>query len=149
MSIQRNPSNVARDIARQMWPKRQPRRPKPNRDGFPERVKVLIAARSGGICELDACGPAQVIHHRRPRGAGGTSVRWVNQPANGFHVSNACHDRIEGRNPEWSRTASADVGWLVSQHASVRADQVPVLYRGRWVNLADDGSVHPIPEGVS
>ncbi|WP_227979938.1 hypothetical protein [Nocardia spumae] len=134
----------ARNLVRQMLPKVQPRRPKPNRDGFPAAVKAIVEARSGGICERDGCGPAEVIHHRRPRGAGGTSLPWVNQAANGFHVSNACHDWIEGRDPAWSRIASADVGWLVSQHSGRTASEVPVLYRGRWVNLTDDGEVHPI-----
>ena len=130
-------------------PKTQPRRTKPNRDGFPPKVKAIITERSGGICELDACGRAEVIHHRRPRGAGGTSLEWVNRAANGFHVSNACHDRIEGRHPDWSRDASAGVGWLVSMHTALIAEDVPVLYRGVVVELSDDGSVRPFIGGAA
>jgi hypothetical protein len=139
MSIQRNPSNVARDIARQMWPKRQPRRPKPNRDGFPERVKQDISRRSAGMCELDFCGPADHYHHRAPRGAGGTRLAWVNAAANALHVALPCHARIEAY-----RSTSYANGWLVARNGNSTAAEVPVLYRGRWVNLADDGSSHPI-----
>lgn len=138
-----------RDVVRQSWPKRQPRPSKPNRDGFPKQVKQIITDRSAGMCELDFCGPAEVIHHRRPRGSGGTSLDWVNQAANGFHVSAACHDRIEGRHPAWSRTQSGALGWLVDLNASRRAADVPVLYRGRWVLLRDDGSITAIEGGAA
>lgn len=139
-----------REVVRQEWGKRQPRRPKPNRDGFPESVKQIVTHRSAGMCELDFCGPAEVIHHRRPRGSGGTSLDWVNRAANGFHVSSACHDQIEGRLPAWSRRQSTSAGWLVSQNGARDAAESPVLYRGRWVLLADDGSVLPAPiEGVT
>lgn len=134
----------ARNLVRQMLPKQQPRRPKPNRDGFPAAVKAIIEARSGGICERDGCGRAEVFHHRRPRGSGGTSLGWVNQAANGFHVSNACHDWIEGRHPEWSRTSSTDAGWLVSQHSRQTAAEVWLLYRGRRVLLDDTGGLHEV-----
>lgn len=130
---------------RRVHPKTQPRRPRPNRDGFPPAVKKLITERSGGMCELDACGRAEVIHHRRPRGAGGTSLPWVNRAANGMHVTNACHNRIEGRDPSWSRLQSGKAGWLVSQHSERTSAESPVLYRNRWVLLGDDGSVVPAP----
>lgn len=117
--------------------------------GFTPAAKALILARSGGICELDSCGPAEVIHHRRPRGAGGTSLAWVNQPANGLHVSRSCHDWIEGRIPSWSRVQSGKVGWLVSQHSDRVSADVPVLYRNRWVLLTDDGRTVPAQDGAA
>ncbi|WP_280320127.1 hypothetical protein [Nocardia wallacei] len=139
MSIQRSPKYVARDIARQVLPKQQPRRSKPNKDGFGPRVKSLIVARSGGVCELDGCGRAEVIHHRGPRALGGTHQGWVNWAANGFHIASRCHDRIESH-----RTRAYVNGWLVSRLGSVVAADVPVLRRGAWVLLDDEGGVREI-----
>lgn len=140
MTVHPSPKNLARDIARQVWPKRQPRRPKPNPDGFPKRVRDIIDRRSGGMCELDACGPAVVRHHRAPRGRGGTSLPWINEAANSLHLAAACHDRIES-----DRLVAKDNGWLVPRNGTETAADSKVLRRGRWVLLADDGSFSPAP----
>jgi hypothetical protein len=132
-----------RDVVRQSWPKRHPRTPKPNPHGFPKPVKAIMFGRSGERCEIDDCGPASTCHHRGPRSAGGTREGWVNQAANGLVVADACHNRIES-----NRTAAYVNGWLVSRLGSKQAADVPVLYRGRWVLLADDGSVRPIGVGA-
>lgn len=134
-------------LQRREIPKVQPRKlrePKPVKkprqpEGFSASVKDTICARSGGACERDECGPAEVYHHRRARGAGGTSLPWVNRAANGLHVSNACHLGIE-----LNRTRSYMNGWLVSMLGTVMSADVPVLYRGRFVLLRDDGSIRPI-----
>lgn len=134
-------------IQRKILPKVQPKSlrtaratKKPAPQGFPASVKAIVHARSKGVCELDSCGPAQVIHHRRPRGAGGTSLPWVNRAANALHLSDACHaQRVEAQ-----RHLSYVNGWLVSMLGTAVSADVPVLYRGRWVLLRDDGSVTPI-----
>ncbi|MGW5518487.1 hypothetical protein [Nocardia africana] len=143
MSVHPSPKNLARDVVRQVWPKRQPRRPRAPKE-FPESVKGVMLDRSGGLCELDSCGPVQVYHHRRPRGSGGSSVAWVNRAANGLALSDNCHLKVEGRLRDSSRTRSFTNGWLVSMNGNATAAETPVLYRGRWVNLTDDGEVHPI-----
>lgn len=147
MTIERTPQNLARDIGRQMLPKVQKRlrqsrvAKKPSRpEGFPAKVKAIVEARSGGACELDKCGKAEVYHHRRPRGLGGTSLPWVNRPANALHLADACHvERVEAQ-----RHLSYVNGWLVSMLGSAISADVPVLYRGQWVLLRDDGSVKPL-----
>lgn len=139
MTIQRKPMN----IIRQSWPKRQPRIPKPPKE-FPEHVKDIMWTRSGGVCELDSCGPAEVYHHRRPRGNGGSSLDWVNRAANGLALSDSCHMKVEGRLTGSSRAWSTVQGWLVSQNGTDIAADVHVLYRGRYVLLADDGRVRDI-----
>lgn len=131
-------------MIRRTLPKVQPRRRR-TPSGFSTAVQDIIKARSGGICELDACGRAEVIHHRRPRGSGGSSLAWVNQAANGFHVSSACHDRIEGKCPPWSRIQSTALGWLVPYDARFIAVDAAVLYRNRWVHLDNEGGVSPAP----
>lgn len=143
------------DFVRRMLPKQQQPRhretqtSKPYRppEGFPEHVKKkIIIPRSGGLCELDLCGPAVWFHHRRPRGNGGTSLEWVDRAANCLHLSDACHQWVEGRPRGSSRKRSGVLGWLVSQNSGVLAANVPVLYRGRWVFLADNGDVNPIDD---
>lgn len=139
-------------FVRRAWPKRQPPREKKTSkayrppEGFPKRVQdEIIVPRSGGICELDGCGRAVWFHHRRPRGCGGTSLEWVNRAANCLHVSDACHQLVEGRTHGSSRKWSLALGWLISQNSDVIAADIKVFYRGRWVLLADDGSVSPAP----
>lgn len=143
MSVHPSPKNLARDVVRQMWPKRQPRRPKaPAR--FTAAAKAVMDARSGGTCEI--CGQRRIAehHHRGATSMGGSRIEWVNQPANGLAVCHECHMRAEGTLTGSSRRVSKDNGWLVSRNGLLRAEEVPVLYRGRWVNLTDDGAVHPI-----
>lgn len=138
MSIQRKPSNVAREFVRRVLPKEQPRRRRPNRDGFTTAVKQIIERRSAGMCERDFCGPADHHHHRAPRGRGGSSLPWINLAANGLHVSLACHDYIETH-----RAESYEKGWLIRRNGNQTAAEVPVLYCGQWGLLANDGSIRP------
>jgi hypothetical protein len=129
-------------MIRQEWPKpRAIRKPKPT--GFPASVKATIAKRSGGMCELDFCGPADHFHHRAARGRGGTSLAWVNRAANALHVALACHDRIEVH-----RTEAYVNGWLVSRNGTQVSARVPVLRQGVWVLLDDAGGVREI-EGAA
>ena len=137
-------------IERRMLPKVQPKRlreprttKKPAPRGFPASVKAIIAKRSGGMCELDFCGPADHYHHRAARGRGGTSLEWVNRAANGLHVALACHDRIEVR-----RTEAYVNGWLVARNGQQVSARVPVLRQGVWVLLDDEGGAREIG-GVS
>ncbi|WP_405137474.1 hypothetical protein [Nocardia sp. NBC_01388] len=146
MSVYPTPKNFAVDVLRRLS-KQQPHASKINRDGFPPGAEAIVVSRSGGICELDSCGVADVLHHRRPRGAGGTSLAWVNQAANAMHLSNECHLRVEGRLPDSSRHVSKVRGWLVSQNGTRTAVDVRVLYRGRWALLTDDGQVNPVKGG--
>lgn len=126
-----------RDVVRQ-WPKRQPRRPK-LKPGFPKPVIDIMDVRSGGLCEIDLCGPVCEWHHRGPRALGGTRAGWVNRAANGLGLAADCHRRVES-----NRTQAYMNGWLVARNGIRTADQVPVLYRDAWVLLGDDGSVTPV-----
>lgn len=104
---------------------------------FPPRVRAVIKSRSGGICEKCGRAPGAEIHHRRPRGMGGTSLAWVNKCANGLHLCAACHNYIERHARHWSQVN----GWLVSQHGTVLPVDVPVTYRGRQASLTNAGAV--------
>lgn len=136
MSIPRTPKNLVKDFARQRQAKRRPP------EGFSKAAKDIMGTRSGGRCEIDDCGPVFEWHHRGPRSAGGTKAEWVNRAANGLGLAALCHRAVE-----LNRTAAYVNGWLVSRLGSKQASDVPVLYRGRWVLLADDGGVKPIEGG--
>ncbi len=130
-------------LVRREHPKKQPRQAKVKGD-FSQAVKDLVKARAHKLCERDGCGPIEVYHHRRPRGAGGSRLRWVGQPANCLGLANRCHDWIEGKIEGSSREVSTDNGWLVSQHGTVVSADVRVLYRGVWVLLDDEGGITPV-----
>lgn len=97
------------------------------RTGFPPDVVQLIEARSELCCEVMAHGchtQAATIHHRRPRGAGGTRRADTNQASNGLAVCDMCHTMIE-RQRAWA----LDNGFLVAQHEN--PNDVPVNWRSR------------------
>ena len=77
------------------------------------------------------------IHHRRPRGMGGTRDPLTNGPANlvllcGSGVT-GCHGWVESHRAE----ARAD-GWLVSKWADPAA--IPIVHNGRTIYLDDRGT---------
>lgn len=109
--------------------------------GFSVVVRRLIAERakdfnsSWPVCEVMAfCqgSAAQAVHHRRPRGAGGSRRRETNMPANGLAICDPCHSWCESHREEALR-----FGWLVLQ-SQTPAD-IPVLRRGVWVRLDNAG----------
>lgn len=94
--------------------------------GFSAAVREIVLMRSGGNCEVmvdKLCElNASTIHHRRPRGMGGSSRSDTNDADNGLAVCRVCHNIVEHRR-EWSRAN----GFLVSQ-AETPGD-VPVWWR--------------------
>ncbi|QAX92667.1 HNH endonuclease [Mycobacterium phage Poenanya] len=72
---------------------------------------------------------------------GGSRRDDTNVASNGLWACGACH-----RWAESYRTQSFADGWLVRQSQSPIT--VPVLYRGNWVLLDDDGFVYRIPNPV-
>ncbi|RVW03162.1 hypothetical protein EGT50_09970 [Rhodococcus xishaensis] len=103
-------------------------------------VRELIEARAGGRCEAmwaGTCnGRVEEIHHRRPRGAGGSKAPAVNRAGNGIAICSPCHRLIESQ-----RDAARTAGLLVSLHESHPAN-VPVVRRHRLVLLDDFGGIH-------
>lgn len=124
--------------------------------GFTDEATGLILARSSGSCEIltqDCVHLLSEIHHRRPRGMGGSRRTGTDSAANGLAVCRACHNRIESKRT-WARLN----GFLVIQGEDP-AD-VPVWWRCRyhrvrtqwtkaWVRLDNSGLLIPItqPEG--
>ena len=99
---------------------------------FSAATTALIEARAKGLCEY--CGrPAETyqIHHRRPRGMGGT--KRPSMAANGVLVHGWCHTRIEH-----NRSESRELGFLLYQGDN--PEMIPVLINQEWVRLCDDGT---------
>lgn len=75
------------------------------------------------------------IHHRRPRGMGGTRVSDSGCASNLIWVCRACHEWIESH-----RESAVANGWVIV-HGMERPQTLPLLYLGRWMYLTDDGLV--------
>lgn len=108
--------------------------------GFPTTVRNLVAKRANGFCERCGANTPTQIHHRRPRGMGGSKHPDTNTAANALAVCLDCHNQIES-----DRKDAARYGWLVSQGRN--SAEVPVFRRGQWVVLTDSGAVFVPPEG--
>lgn len=110
-------------------------RVKPKVDkGSQAQGRTLVAARSGGLCEICALAPAREWHHRKNRSQGGT---WA--ASNGMHLCTADHAWIT----EHPEQAAAN-GWTVKSYHDPAA--TTLLRRGKWVQLHDDGSVTVVEE---
>jgi 5-methylcytosine-specific restriction enzyme A len=83
------------------------------------------------------------VHHRRPRGAGGSKRRDTNGVENLLVLSAADHELVESQ-----RTLAYARGWLVRQNAIPAAVPVQLLVEGvrRLVLLTDDGGYRPVED---
>lgn len=128
------------------------RNPRPPRDTGPSTtVRQLIKDRSGGCCER--CGKTITghysIHHRKPRGMGGTRDPKANSPANlvllcgSATTPDGCHTGVER-----FREAAVATGYIVPQ--SGNPELVPIKLASGWYFLRPDGAklptVRPVPE---
>jgi 5-methylcytosine-specific restriction protein A len=103
--------------------------------GFSPQVRRIIHERAQGFCERCGGELGFEIHHRRPRGAGGTRRPESNLPSNGLLLCPKSHRRIESH-----RAEAYEHGWLVRQTDDPAT--VPLLYRGTWVVLDALGNLH-------
>lgn len=101
---------------------------------FTAETRALVAGRSGGLCETCSAAKAWDYHHRRPRGMGGTRRSDSASPTACLHVCRDCHNLLESR-----RNLATLFGWLVPSKFNPATQ--PVLYRGEWAVLGEDGSV--------
>ena len=108
-------------------------------------VRDLVLRRANTKCER--CGRSlegtmYSIHHRLPRGMGGSRVPWLHLPGNLVALcgsgTSGCHGWVESH-----RLQAFNQGLLVYQN-QVSAE-VAVWVRGRYVYLADDGGYLQFP----
>jgi hypothetical protein len=89
------------------------------------------------------------LHHRRPRGAGGSSLVWVNLPANLLILcgsgTTGCHGWVESH-----RDAARRAGFLVPRIGRFVSADIPVDHRVHgWCTLTDAGAVVPVLEATA
>lgn len=122
---------------------------------FSAATVALIRRRDGDCCAL--CG-GQIsgergfdwsVHHRCPRGAGGTSTGWVGSPANGLllhgHGTAGCHGEVEGNRAKAERD-----GFLLSRLGRATALVIPVLHAVHgWVLLDERGGFERVLEALA
>lgn len=113
-----------------------------------ETVEVVYV-RAGYACEIcdamvgDRRGVDHHIHHRRPRGVGGSKRPDTNSPANLLLLCPDCHRTVESRRGE-----ALGVGWLVPQPGDPAATAV-LVHRDRWTYLGHDGTYRDDPPEVA
>lgn len=102
---------------------------------FTEKTRALIKARADGRCEK--CGIrieyGGQIHHRRPRGMGGTRRKEASCPSNGLYVHLKCHGDIES-----NRKRAYYMGWLVGVGRQTESAEVR-LWDGWFILTAEGG----------
>jgi len=112
-----------------------------------------VLERDGHMCAVGGhpLGPVRgvdwSIHHRRPRGMGGTSAPDVNLPSNLLTVCGngveGCHGLIEAH-----RAAAYERGWLL--RGGDVPSQVPILHAlHNWCYLTDDGLALMAPPPIN
>lgn len=111
--------------------------------GPSKATRDQVHNRAEGCCEL--CGLLAVagqIHHRLPRGMGGSSDPEVNSPANLALFCWDCHRFIESS----VRRHAYTYGWLVPRGQDPA--RWPFLLLGSWVYFTEGGTYAPasVPE---
>ena len=109
---------------------------------FSQATKRVVADRAGRLCEAGVpyvcAGRGADFHHRRPRGAGGTSSSSLGAASNCLLLCRPCHDWIES-----NRAVALERGWLVGSGDDPAV--VPVFRRGAvaayWLRFLPDGHV--------
>lgn len=97
------------------------------------RVRRVCFERDREACARCPGGrPAAQLHHRRPRGMGSSSRGSTNEPSNLVCLCEPCHREIESH-----REQAIAEGYIVPQ--SQEPSTVPLLSRGQWVLLDDNG----------
>lgn len=104
---------------------------------FTETVRNQIKERSKQRCEVcTAYAFHAQIHHRKPRGMGGSKDPVSGSAANGLWVHPACHSKIESQ-----RSWAFDRGYLVKQSDDPRT--APIKINGLWWLLDEEGNRKP------
>ena len=104
-------------------------------------TRRIVVDRAGNCCEL--CGLWAVgaqIHHRRPRGIGGSSDPAINAASNLVLFCFDCHTFVE----RIERESAYRYGWLVPDGTA--PGEHPFLLLGRWVFLDDHGRYVDAPD---
>lgn len=109
---------------------------------MPQATVEAVRLRSGGRCERCGARDSRFVslHHRKPRGMGGSRDPAIHSPANIVFVcgsgTSGCHGWIESH-----RAEARDLGLLVYRNDD--PVQIPVQLCYGTVRLLDDGGWQP------
>lgn len=115
-------------------------KPKRRPSGIPVAVRAALKARSGGECEIQAPGcevRATDASHRlgvKMGGRRGAAAARHHVLSQILHSCRGCHSLLH-----FAPGAAYWQGWMLREGEDPTA--VPVLYRGCWSLLSNDGSV--------
>jgi hypothetical protein len=107
-----------------------------------DAARAIVLARDGNTCQR--CGTNLLyklasIHHRRPRGMGGSAD--VNVASNmvllcgSATTPGSCHEYAETQ-----RGQARIEGWLIPKLSDIHPSEVPLLTFHGWRYLLDDGT---------
>lgn len=104
-------------------------------------VRLDVMSRNGSYCLRCNTQAGEQIHHRKPRGMGGTRDPKINDHTNLVFICQECHQHIESH-----RTDSYREGWLVARNASP-AEQYLIDTNRRMIMLLPGGDMeaHQLP----
>jgi 5-methylcytosine-specific restriction enzyme A len=105
------------------------------------KIRHVVRKRAHNKCEICRSGVMFQVHHRRPRGMGGSTDTDTNLPANLLYLCGDCHLVMV----EVNRSTALDNGWLVPQTMSPTL--VPVKLGAGWYYLDNHGGVSRAPAG--
>jgi hypothetical protein len=130
----------------------------PNGEFAPKLVRLIFTIRDAERCfrcgrhlRWEDRGHGWSMHHRRPRGAGGTSLLWVGMAANALtlcgHATSpdGCHAWVETHREE-----ATELGYLIPLNGIQVAEDVAALrWDGVLVELTNWTTAVPLTEAVS
>jgi hypothetical protein len=109
---------------------------------FSQATRDAIVKRANGRCEI--CGMRienRQVHHRQPRGMGGSRGAEISSASNGLLLDPLCHSMVEG-----DRKRAYMMGWLVRRGIQPHSREV-LLWDGWFVLTADGGRLPLEPDG--
>lgn len=119
--------------------------------GITARVRRIVLERDQQCCVscgrwVDVTAGRYSIHHRVPRGLGGSSLPWIGLPANllvlcGSATDGGCHSWAES-----NREQAYEWGYLIRRyHGDFQPPEyVKVLTPDGWVSFDNDGGRTPV-----
>lgn len=128
--VRRTPLTGIAGLRRTARPRSDSNGPRPRRNPLPPDVRRLVIERDRGRCRRCG-GPGGSIHHRLPRGMGGTRWAGIHSPELLVLLcgdgTTGCHGWIESNRAEALR-----LGWLLSRHLfGIDPEQVPLRWADR------------------
>jgi len=123
------------------------RKPAKGSKGVSKEVRAQVLSRAAYKCERCGIPLSQgfyySLHHRTPRGMGGTKAERLNLPSNLVAIcgsgTTGCHGFIES-----NRVMADDEGWLVSRYEE--SAEIPLfIYGVGWRYLTDEGTYSTSP----